>query len=82
MAVAVNETTNRAYVVGHNSSSVTVIDGKSRTVVATIKTGAGPEAVAVNPVTNRVYTGELRRELGVGDRWRDEYSDCHGKNRQ
>ena len=56
MAVAVNETTNRAYVVGHNSSSVTVIDGKSRTVVATIKTGAGPEAVAVNPVTNRVYT--------------------------
>jgi hypothetical protein len=56
MAVAVNETTNRAYVVAHNSSSVTVIDGKSRTVVATIKTGAGPEAVAVNPVTNRVYT--------------------------
>jgi YVTN family beta-propeller protein len=25
-------------------------------VAATIKTGAGPEAVAVNPVTNRVYT--------------------------
>lgn len=56
MAVAVNETTNRAYIVGHNSSSVTVIDGKSRKAVATINTGAGPEAVAVNPVTNRVYT--------------------------
>jgi YVTN family beta-propeller protein len=56
MAIAVNETTNRAYIVGHNSSSVTVIDGKSHAVVATIKTGSGPEAVAVNPVTNRVYT--------------------------
>jgi YVTN family beta-propeller protein len=56
MAVAVNESTNRAYVVSHNSSSVTVIDGKTRTVIATIKTGAGPEAIAVNPVTNRVYT--------------------------
>lgn len=56
MAVAVNETTNKAYVVNHNSSSVTVIDGKTRTVAATIKTGAGPEAIAVNAVTNRVYT--------------------------
>jgi len=56
MAVAVNETTNRAYIVNHNSGSVTVIDGKTRTVAATIKTGAGPEAVAINAVTNRVYT--------------------------
>jgi YVTN family beta-propeller protein len=56
MAVAVNETTNQAYVVNHNSSTVTVIDGRSRTAVATVRTGAGPEAVDVNPVTNRVYT--------------------------
>ena len=55
MAVAVNEVTNKAYVVNHNSSSVTVIDGKTRTVIATVKTGAGPESIAVNPVTNRVY---------------------------
>ena len=56
MAVAVNESTKRAYIVSHNSSSVTVIDGRTRTAIATIKTGAGPEAIAVNPVTNRVYT--------------------------
>jgi YVTN family beta-propeller protein len=56
MAVAVNETTNKAYVANHNSSTVTVLDGKTRTAIATIKTGAGPEAIAVNPVTNRVYT--------------------------
>jgi len=55
MAVAVNETTNKAYVVNHNSSSVTVIDGKTRTVIATVKTGAGPEGIAINPLTNRVY---------------------------
>ncbi len=55
MAVAVNEATNKAYVVNHNSNSVTVIDGKTRTAIATIKTGAGPEGIAVNPVTNRVY---------------------------
>src|SRR5438094_5838335 len=55
MAVAVNETTNKAYVINHNSSSVTVIDGKTRTVIATVKTGAGPEGIAINPLTNRVY---------------------------
>jgi YVTN family beta-propeller protein len=47
MAIAVNEATNRAYVANHNSSSVTVIDGKARSVAATIETGAGPEAIAV-----------------------------------
>ena len=55
MAVAVNEATNKAYVVNHNSNSISVIDGKTRTVVATVKTSAGPEAIAVNPLTNRIY---------------------------
>lgn len=55
MAVAVNETTNKAYVVNHNSNSVSVIDGKTRSVVQTVQTGASPEAIAVNAVTNRVY---------------------------
>ena len=55
MAIAVNETTNRAYIVNHNSKSVTVIDGKTRNAVATVQTGFGPEAIAVNPLTNRVY---------------------------
>src|ERR1700724_2406960 len=55
MAVAVNETTNKAYIVNHNSSSITVIDGKTRTAIATIKSGSGPEAIAINRLTNRVY---------------------------
>jgi YVTN family beta-propeller protein len=56
MAVAVNETTNKAYIVNHNSRTVTVLDGKTHSEIATIQTGSGPEAIAVNAVTNRVYT--------------------------
>ena len=56
MAVAVNDATNKAYVVNHNSSSVTVLNGQTRAVVATVKTGSGPEAIAINPRTNRIYT--------------------------
>jgi uncharacterized protein len=56
VAIAVNETTNKAYVANHGSSSVTVIDGETRKSVATVKTGSSPEGIAVNPVTNRVYT--------------------------
>ena len=48
MAIAVNETTNKAYIVNRNSSSVTMVDCNKRTVDATIKTGSGPEAIAVN----------------------------------
>ncbi len=55
MAVAVNETTNKAYIVSHNSNTVTVVDGKTRTAIATIQTGVGPEAIAINRLTNRVY---------------------------
>ena len=55
MAVAVNEITNKAYVVNRSGNSVTVIDGKTRTAIASIQTGTGPEGIAVNPLTNRVY---------------------------
>jgi uncharacterized protein len=55
MAIAVNESTNKVYIVNHNSSSVTVIGGKTRAVSSTVKTGSGPEAIAVNPRTNRIY---------------------------
>ncbi|HEY1240982.1 MAG TPA: ThuA domain-containing protein [Bryobacteraceae bacterium] len=55
MAIAVNETTNKAYVINRGNNSVAVIDGKSRSVLRTIPTGSGPEGIAVNAVTNRVY---------------------------
>src|SRR5882724_4291974 len=55
MAIAVNEITHKTYVVNHNSDSVTVLDGKSRSVIATIKTGRAPEGLGINPVTNLIY---------------------------
>ncbi len=55
IAIAVNESTHKAYVANHGGSSVTVIDGRTKSVIATVKTGSSPEGIAVNPVTNRIY---------------------------
>src|SRR5439155_20248788 len=43
-------------VANRNGGSVTVIDGANNTT-ATVATGLVPTAVAVNPVTNRIYVG-------------------------
>ena len=53
-AVAVNATTNKAYVANHNSNNLTVIDGVTYGTT-TVLTGAAPDAVAINPVTNKIY---------------------------
>ena len=53
--VAVNPTTNRIYVANQWSNNVSVIDGATNTVVATVPVGTCPEDVAVNPSTNRIY---------------------------
>jgi YVTN family beta-propeller protein len=67
-AVGVNLQTNKVYVAnqgrfwlvswtdwGFTPSSVSVIDGTSNQVVATLNVGTQPRAVGVNPTTNRVY---------------------------
>ncbi len=62
-AVAVNTTTNKAYVVNllcdtlscSNPGSVSVIDGATNTTTATVPVGVTPAAVVVNPVTNKIY---------------------------
>jgi YVTN family beta-propeller protein len=55
--VAVNTTTNRIFVANGSTSSVSVVDGTSRTVAATVILGIGvnPSHVAVNESTGRVY---------------------------
>jgi YVTN family beta-propeller protein len=62
--LAVNSTTNRIYVSNLNSNSVSVIDGNSNTVVATVPLSASPSGIDVNPTTNLIYvatflTGEV-----------------------
>jgi hypothetical protein len=55
LTVAVNETTNTAYVL-RGDGSLQAIDGRTNTVAATRAIGPGfMGQLAVNPVTNRVY---------------------------
>ncbi|MGD0115689.1 MAG: YncE family protein [Dehalococcoidia bacterium] len=55
MAVAVDPTNNRIYVANYDTDNVSVIDGATNTVVATVPVGHGPSELAVNPATNRIY---------------------------
>ncbi len=54
VAIAVNPTTNKIYVVNQNSNNLTVIDGATHDT-NTVLTGNVPSAVAVNAVTNKIY---------------------------
>jgi YVTN family beta-propeller protein len=64
LGVAVNSATNQIYVTNYcgndvscntYSGTVTVIDGGSNTVTATVNVGAGPYFPAVNSSTNQIY---------------------------
>ena len=54
-AIAVNPITNRIYVANYYSSDVTVINGATNGVIATVAAGTYPRAIAVNSVTNKIY---------------------------
>lgn len=54
-AVAVNRTTNTAYVVNYGDDSVTVIGGHNHLAVATVHVGRRPQAAIVDERSNRVY---------------------------
>jgi len=55
--IAVNVTTNKIYVANTVSGDVSVIDGATNSVMATIKDPLAevPVAVGINPVLNRIY---------------------------
>jgi len=53
--VAVNSVTNRIYVSNSGDGTVSVVDGATNTVIATITVGGQPLGIAVNPGTNMVY---------------------------
>lgn len=57
--IAVNPMTNRIYTANLLDKTVSVIDGATNTVVATIATpvSTGVFHLAVNPTTNRIYVG-------------------------
>ncbi|MNW08768.1 hypothetical protein D3C71_2056170 [compost metagenome] len=47
--VAVNSNTNRIYIANYLSSTVTVINGETNTVIETINVNAAPYDLVVNP---------------------------------
>jgi YVTN family beta-propeller protein len=58
-AVAVNPTTDTIYVANNGSNTVSMIDGATDTVTATIAVGTSPYSVAVDPLTNTIYVANF-----------------------
>jgi YVTN family beta-propeller protein len=58
-AVAINPATKRIYVVNHDDSTVTVVDGPQGKAVATVKVGEKPQGVAVDANSNRIYVANV-----------------------
>lgn len=55
--IAVNPTTGHVFVANSAANSVTVIDGPSMSVMATVAVGNNPGMVGANPTTARIYVG-------------------------
>src|SRR4029077_20876124 len=54
-AVVANPATNMIFVTNQASNNVTVIDGATNTVVATVPVGTYPYSLALNPMTSEIY---------------------------
>jgi YVTN family beta-propeller protein len=67
VGVGVNPDTGRVYVANRGSNTVSVIDGATNTLIATIEDPAIPNGVAVNPRTDRIYVSNLGRSVAVID---------------
>jgi YVTN family beta-propeller protein len=66
-AVAVDPTTDTVYVADESGNTVTVIDGETGTVTATIGVGTVPQAIAVDASTDTVYVANLGGTVSVID---------------
>jgi len=55
VSIGVDPLTNRIYVANINDDTVSVISGRTATVIATITLAPSPFSLAVNPLTNRIY---------------------------
>jgi YVTN family beta-propeller protein len=54
-SVAVNPNTDMIYVTNRDSNTVSVIDGKTNSVIKTVKVGVHPIDIGLNPNTGKVY---------------------------
>jgi YVTN family beta-propeller protein len=63
LAITVNPVTDRVYVANTNSGTVSVLDGKSDAIVATVNVGKRPYVLAANPAENKVYVSNTFSDL-------------------
>jgi YVTN family beta-propeller protein len=63
LAIAVNPVTNRVYVANAGSGTVSVLDGKSDALLATVNVGQRPYVLAANAVANKVYVSNTFSDL-------------------
>lgn len=54
-AVAVDDSSGRAFVANFGSNTVSVIDGTSDSVVGTMRLGSKPQAIAIDSTNHKVY---------------------------
>jgi YVTN family beta-propeller protein len=57
--VAVDLDRNLIYTANTQANTVTVIDGASNTVLATLEAGKAPYALAVNPASGKLHVANL-----------------------
>jgi YVTN family beta-propeller protein len=55
VSIAVNPTNGRVYIANAGDGTVTVLDGNSDAVVATVPIGSHPYSIAVNGATGKIY---------------------------
>ena len=59
LAIAVNSASDRVYVLNTTSGTVSVLDGKTDAVIATVNVGKWPYVLAANPGENKVYGSNI-----------------------
>ena len=67
LPVKVNEQTNRIYAADSCGDAVSVIDGATSSVAATVTVGRGSSAVALSEATNRIYAANSNGTVSVID---------------
>jgi YVTN family beta-propeller protein len=58
-SISVNEATNQIYLINESDGTVAVLDGTSNAITQYLPAGGIATAVAVNPVTNKIYAANL-----------------------
>ena len=54
-AIVVDQTANRVYVANYESNSVSVLDGRDDSLLATVAVAKHPQAIAADPIAKKVY---------------------------